>query len=326
MTFDNAKLRVYMRAVKRNFCPAEDEMVSYYQQRLDPNRIEEIRTHLTDCAECGRMLEEVRDFFIDERPSLPATTIKDDFEKVWNRVTNAQQPPVLGLGSSRSRFELRLSIAASFVLVLIGLSLGLWWQQRRSQQPQQREQSKSVQQPLQDEKGLEASSQQPQQREQPKSVQQPLQDEKGLKASSQQQQYRGLPRAVQQPQQREQPNLDIRAPDLDIPAPDLDIPAPETRVQGPVQLAKVLSEIEVSELILTKVPPVYPPLARQARITGTVRFRLRITRDGSVDNLTLLSGHPLLVGAAMEAVKQWKFQPQKGNVEATVSISFSLTE
>jgi len=54
--------------------------------------------------------------------------------------------------------------------------------------------------------------------------------------------------------------------------------------------------------------PVYPPLARQARISGVVRLSVIIGRDGTVQDLTLLSGHPLLVPAAMDAVKQWVYQ------------------
>jgi protein TonB len=77
------------------------------------------------------------------------------------------------------------------------------------------------------------------------------------------------------------------------------------------------------------VEPVYPPLAKQARISGTVRFTLRIGKDGSIQSIQLISGHPLLVPAAMEAVKQYVYNPVllNGNpVEAVtlVDVHFAL--
>jgi protein TonB len=55
--------------------------------------------------------------------------------------------------------------------------------------------------------------------------------------------------------------------------------------------------------------PVYPPLARQARISGQVRLEAIIDRQGRIQNLRVLSGHPLLVPAAIEAVRQWIYEP-----------------
>jgi len=80
---------------------------------------------------------------------------------------------------------------------------------------------------------------------------------------------------------------------------------------------------------LTKVDPAYPPLARQAKIQGTVRFRATIGKDGSVVNLELISGHPLLVAAAKAAAKQWTFKPtlvngQPGEVVTSIDVNFSL--
>jgi Gram-negative bacterial TonB protein C-terminal/Tetratricopeptide repeat len=61
--------------------------------------------------------------------------------------------------------------------------------------------------------------------------------------------------------------------------------------------------------LITKVDPVYPPLAVQARISGFVRFTAIIGKDGHVLNFQLVSGHPLLVAAATEAVKQYVYRP-----------------
>ena len=74
----------------------------------------------------------------------------------------------------------------------------------------------------------------------------------------------------------------------------------------------------------------YPALAKQARIQGVVRFSVVIGRDGSISNVQLVSGHPLLVAAAQEAVKQWTYKPTLLNgapveVVTQIDIVFSLT-
>jgi len=83
-------------------------------------------------------------------------------------------------------------------------------------------------------------------------------------------------------------------------------------------------------LLVRRVDPVYPPLARQARISGTVVLRALIGTDGSIENLTLVSGHPMLAPAAIEAVKQWKYEPfllngQPSKVETEVTVNFALS-
>src|SRR6266566_4963426 len=59
-------------------------------------------------------------------------------------------------------------------------------------------------------------------------------------------------------------------------------------------------------LLIRKVQPTYPPLARQARIQGQVLLQAEISKDGTIQNLRLISGHPMLTSAAIEAVKQWR--------------------
>lgn len=85
----------------------------------------------------------------------------------------------------------------------------------------------------------------------------------------------------------------------------------------------------VSGLLVRQVKPNYPPLARQARIQGTVVLQAQISKDGSIINLTLISGHPMLAPAAIEAVKQWKYRPYLLNgepveVDTQVMVNFSL--
>jgi periplasmic protein TonB len=86
----------------------------------------------------------------------------------------------------------------------------------------------------------------------------------------------------------------------------------------------------VSGLLLKKVQPVYPPLARAARIQGVVILQAQISKDGNIENLQLISGHPMLAPAAIEAVKQWKYKPYLLNgdpveVETQVQVNFSLS-
>ncbi len=79
---------------------------------------------------------------------------------------------------------------------------------------------------------------------------------------------------------------------------------------------------------VTRVEPVYPPLALQARIQGTVRFEAVLDKQGRVTNLRVISGHPLLVPAAMEAVQQWVYRPMLLNgqpVEVATQISLNFT-
>ncbi|MBV9765099.1 MAG: M56 family metallopeptidase [Acidobacteriaceae bacterium] len=83
--------------------------------------------------------------------------------------------------------------------------------------------------------------------------------------------------------------------------------------------------------LITKVQPVYPPLALQARVTGIVEFRVDIGADGKVQSLLLMRGHPLLVNAAKDALLQWVFRPTllNGNpvpVTTTIEVPFTLPQ
>jgi len=81
--------------------------------------------------------------------------------------------------------------------------------------------------------------------------------------------------------------------------------------------------------LVNRVQPVYPPLARQTRVAGVVRLRAIISKDGSVQQLEVLSGHPLLVQSALDAVRQWRYRPTLLNgepveVDTTIDVIFSL--
>jgi TonB family protein len=102
-----------------------------------------------------------------------------------------------------------------------------------------------------------------------------------------------------------------------------------SRAVPPSAPDRVRVRAQAQDMILTrKVDPVYPPLARQARIQGTVRFTAMIDRDGHVQNLQLVSGHPLLVGAAREAAAQWLYKPTFLNgspVEVVTQLDVNFT-
>jgi protein TonB len=82
-------------------------------------------------------------------------------------------------------------------------------------------------------------------------------------------------------------------------------------------------------LLVRQVKPVYPALARQARIQGTVVLQAVISKAGDIEGLHLVSGHPMLAPAAIDAVKQWKYKPYFLNgepveVETTINVNFTL--
>jgi protein TonB len=83
-------------------------------------------------------------------------------------------------------------------------------------------------------------------------------------------------------------------------------------------------------LLIRKVQPNYPPLAKQARIQGTVVLQAQISKEGTIENLQLISGHPMLAPAAIEAVKQWRYKPYLLNgepvaVDTQVIVNFNLS-
>jgi len=92
-------------------------------------------------------------------------------------------------------------------------------------------------------------------------------------------------------------------------------------IGGNAQQAKLVSQVR----------PAYPPLAKQARISGVVRLQAVIGADGAVKSLTVISGHPLLVQAAIEAVQQWVYEKTLLNGEPVevltqIDVNFTLSE
>jgi periplasmic protein TonB len=81
--------------------------------------------------------------------------------------------------------------------------------------------------------------------------------------------------------------------------------------------------------LIYRVQPIYPPLARQAHIQGAVELRAIISKAGTIENLVVLRGHPMLVPAAIGAVRQWRYRPYLLNgepveVETEITVNFIL--
>jgi protein TonB len=103
-------------------------------------------------------------------------------------------------------------------------------------------------------------------------------------------------------------------------------PTVRPALSGPVRISSLTAE---SEIIL-KTLPVYPPIARAARIEGTVRLAATISKNGTIENLRVTSGHPMLQQAALNAVSCWRYKPylldgQPVEVETTVEVIFTLS-
>jgi protein TonB len=103
------------------------------------------------------------------------------------------------------------------------------------------------------------------------------------------------------------------------PPPPKPVTPKRIRVGGNVQKARLLNQPR----------PTYPALARQARISGMVRLEAVIAKDGTIQQLRVVSGHPLLVQSALSAVRRWRYQPTNLNgvaveVSTTIEVIFSL--
>jgi protein TonB len=112
-------------------------------------------------------------------------------------------------------------------------------------------------------------------------------------------------------------------------APPPPPPPPPPKAAAPKRIT-VGGNVQQAMLVF-QPRPVYPPLAKQARIQGTVRFTAIIGRDGTIQNLTVVSGHPLLLAAAQSAVVQWRYKPTLLNGEPVevvtqIDVNFTLNQ
>jgi protein TonB len=103
--------------------------------------------------------------------------------------------------------------------------------------------------------------------------------------------------------------------------------APPPKVAAPQKL-RISSGVAEGNLV-NKVEPQYPQMAKVAHVQGDVVLQALIAKNGSIENLRAVSGHPILIQAAMEAVKQWRYKPYLLNgepveVETTITVKFHM--
>ena len=104
-------------------------------------------------------------------------------------------------------------------------------------------------------------------------------------------------------------------------------PPPPPKPAGPSRI-RVGGNVEAASLI-NKVTPVYPPIAKTAHVSGTVVLHAIISKDGTIQELQYVSGPPLLMKSAMDAVKEWRYRPTMLNgdpveVDTTIDVVFTL--
>lgn len=109
-------------------------------------------------------------------------------------------------------------------------------------------------------------------------------------------------------------------------------PPPQPRPQPPVvtQRHKVGGDVQAA-MAISRPQPLYPQLAKHARIQGVVRLEAIISKAGTIEHLQVLSGHPMLIPSALDAVRQWRYRPTILNGEpvevvTTIEVHFTLSQ
>jgi protein TonB len=122
------------------------------------------------------------------------------------------------------------------------------------------------------------------------------------------------------------PGIDLAGSAPDAPVPPPQTPPKERPHSGPVRIGSMLGAN-----LIHKVMPVYPPLAKSTHVQGIVEFTALISKEGKIENIQLVRGHPLLVPAATEAVLQWRYRPTLLNgvpveVITDIIVNFTLNQ
>ena len=104
-------------------------------------------------------------------------------------------------------------------------------------------------------------------------------------------------------------------------------PKPVVKVETPKKIA-ISSGVAQGNLI-SQTRPVYPPIAKAARVSGTVVLQATISKSGTIENLRVISGNAMLQSAAMDAVRSWRYKPYLLNnepveVDTTINVVFNL--
>ena len=119
--------------------------------------------------------------------------------------------------------------------------------------------------------------------------------------------------------------LGITAPSSPPPPP-----VPATAAPGAPSRIKIGGAVQQSKLI-SQPHPIYPPEAKAERIQGVVKLSAIIGKDGAIQTLEVISGHPLLVPSALEAVKQWRYETtllngQPVEVVTQIDVNYTLSQ
>jgi TonB family protein len=135
--------------------------------------------------------------------------------------------------------------------------------------------------------------------------------------------------ALRMPVGANETNLMIMLPGSTTPGTTTAAPAADAGAAPPARI-RVGGNVQ-QNLLISQPPAVYPPLAKQARIQGVVKLSATIAKDGTMQHLDVISGHPLLIEAAMEAVRQWVYKPtllngQPVEVVTEIDVNFTLAQ
>jgi protein TonB len=103
------------------------------------------------------------------------------------------------------------------------------------------------------------------------------------------------------------------------------------RVQAAPPRSVTVSAGVAVGLLIQKTPPIYPPIAKTARVSGTVVLEAAISKSGAIQNLRVVTGPEMLRQSALEAVRTWRFKPYKLNnepteIETTINVVFALNQ
>lgn len=121
--------------------------------------------------------------------------------------------------------------------------------------------------------------------------------------------------------------LNVYVQDQPAPTTPPTAPAPSTSPVEPVQRSKDVTVARAK--MIRQVPPIYPKSAKKARIQGTVVLHAIIGKDGSVQDIQYASGPQELLGATIDAVRQWRYEPtlvagRPVEIKTTISVAFRL--
>lgn len=105
------------------------------------------------------------------------------------------------------------------------------------------------------------------------------------------------------------------------------IAQPAQQEKHPVKLSEGVLEAQ----LISRIEPQYPAIAVQTKTEGTVRLHAIVSREGRITSLDVISGHPFLVKAALDAVRQWRYRPTLLNgepveVETSITVIFRMHE